>query len=352
VPRNPVVPVELTNGPFTLVEAQRAGLTRKQLQGASWRRMGGGIYVWAGLAESPELVLAAVYRRLPVAATFSGRTAAWLHGLDQPPCDPVEVTMPETYGISARSGVSVRRAALDARDVVERCGMPTTSALRTIVDLGSRLPLVDAVVAVDMALKKRVLRLADLNAYVAEHARCKGIVRLRRVTELAEPAAESPMETRLRLLLVLAGLPRPHAQVPLHDDRGRFLGRPDLYYPTERLCLEYDGGTHRTSLIEDNRRQNRLMNAGFRLLRFTASDVQGNPDSIVMLVRAALSPGQAHGDVHPLADDYFRGHRQVQSPANLPTLTGGRVEATAMRCHVSHREDRMTSRPDISPYPR
>ena len=185
--------------------------------------------------------------------------------------------------------MALRRAKLAADEIVERGGMPVTSPLRTVVDLGGRLPQVEAVVAADMALQKRLVRLADLQQYVARHAGRKGIARLRRVTELTEPAAESAMETRLRLLLVLSGLPRPQAQVTIHDDGGRFLGRPDLCYPDQRLCLEYDGGTHRDSLIEDNRRQNRLMNAGFRLLRFTAPDIQRNPDAAVALVRAALN---------------------------------------------------------------
>ena len=60
------------------------------------------------------------------------------------------------------------------------------------------------------------------------------------------------METRLRLLLVLSGLPRPHAQVRITDEAGRFLGRPDLCYPEQRLCLEYDGGAHRENLVADN----------------------------------------------------------------------------------------------------
>jgi hypothetical protein len=117
----------------------------------------------------------------------------------------------------------------------------------------------------------------------------RGIGRLRKVTELTEPAAESPMETRLRLLLVLAGLPRPHVQVSLHDRQGRFLGRPDLYYPDQRLGLEYDGGSHRKSLAEDDRRQNRLQSAGIRLLRFTAPDVYSSPELVVGQVRALLS---------------------------------------------------------------
>ncbi len=65
-------------------------------------------------------------------------------------------------------------------------------------------------------------------------------------------------------------------------------GRPDLYYPSHRLGIEYDGGTHRTSLVEDNRRQNRLGNAGIRLLRFTSADYYNAPEAIVSQVRTAL----------------------------------------------------------------
>ena len=93
------------------------------------------------------------------------------------------------------------------------------------------------------------------------------------------------METRLRMLLVLAHLPRPLAQQPLHDGWGRFLGRPDLYYPDTKLGLEYDGGTHRENLVDDNRRQNRLLAEGVRLLRFTASDIYSRPESVVEEVR-------------------------------------------------------------------
>jgi len=288
--RHPLVPAELTNGPFTLVEARQAGLTRRHLQGASWRRVGSSLYVWAPLADKPALLLEAVHRRLPAAAVFSGQTAAWLHGLDLPPCDPVEVTVSESSGISARAGMVVRRAELSEEDVVERRGMRATSAVRMLADLSHRLPLVEAVVAMDMALRREAVDLGQLQAYLGAHPRRKGVARLRRAIELAEPASESAMETRLRLLLVLAGLPRPEAQVPLHDERGRFIGRPDLYYRAHRLAVEYDGSTHRDSLLEDNRRQNRLINAGIRLLRFAAADVHRTPDSIVAVVRAALCP--------------------------------------------------------------
>lgn len=247
------------------------------------------MYAWREIADQPQIVLDAIRRRLPLVAAFSGRTAAWLHGLDLPPCDPVEVTLPVACGISARARVVVRRAQLAAGEVVMRRGLPTTSALRTFVDLGRRPPLVEAVIGLDMALHEGLFDLCDLGAWIDEHGWHRGIVLLRRAVELAEPATESVMETRLRLLLVLAGLPRPLAQVPLYDASGTFLGRPDLYYASHRLGIEYDGGTHRGSLVADNRRQNRLLNGGYRLLRFTAADVFSSPDSAAALVRRALA---------------------------------------------------------------
>ena len=97
------------------------------------------------------------------------------------------------------------------------------------------------------------------------------------------------MESRLRVLLVKSGLPRPRSQVSIHDDLGEFAGRLDLYYEDQRLGIEYDGDVHRESLTEDNRRQNKLLKAGVRLLRFTGADVLGNPEGVVMQVRRMLA---------------------------------------------------------------
>lgn len=220
-------------------------------------------------------------------AVFSGSTAGWLHGLDLPPVDPVQVTVANAH-TSNRAHVCLRRAKLHPGDVVRLRGLPVTSGLRTALDLGSRPPLVDAVVALDTVLHRRLVSLSELLSWVEANRGAKGIATLRRAIELAEPATESPMETRLRLLLVMARLPRPRVQVPLHDQEGRFLGRPDLYYADHRLGLEYDGVTHRDNLVGDNRRQNRLLNSGFRLLRFTSADIYHAPESVIEEVRRAM----------------------------------------------------------------
>ena len=113
---------------------------------------------------------------------------------------------------------------------------------------------------------------------------------------LAAGGAESPMETRLRLRLVQAGLPAPALQHRVYDERGGFLARLDLAYVAERLGVEYDGECHfdARSVRKDLRRQNALRAAGWSLLRFTSEDVFRHPQRLVAQVRAALAgkPGR------------------------------------------------------------
>jgi len=148
--------------------------------------------------------------------------------------------------------------------------LPATTIARTLLDLRGRLSPVEHLVLAD-----EVLRLG-----------------LGRHHELAEPA-ESPMETRLRWLLLEAGLPRPQVQIDLCDAKNRFLGRADLYYPEARLVIEYDGANHRDRMTEDLRRQNAILSAGYKLLRFSAADLNQRPDAIVAQITRLLTSSGA-----------------------------------------------------------
>jgi very-short-patch-repair endonuclease len=282
------VPTVLKSGPFTLREAELAGLTWDHLQSTSYQHLAHGTYAWVGLRADSLLMLQATLHRLPRETVFSGRTAPYLHGLDVPLCDPIHVTLPRDCGVSSRSGVRVRRSELKPEEVVRRHGLPCTSILRTLLDIGESPSLVENVVIADMALHADLISKQHLQAVVGARAGTKFAKRLRQMVDLAEPGSESAMETRLRIMLVQAGLPRPELQVNLQDDNGQFLGRADLYYPSHRLVIEYDGATHRTTLVEDNRRQNRILGAGHRLLRFTAADLR-DAASVVAQVRAVLA---------------------------------------------------------------
>lgn len=231
--------------------------------------------------------LTAALRRLPSGSAFSGATAGWLYGLDLDPFSPIEVTVPTGSKVTRRAGMRVHRAALVQLSLAR--GLPVTTRVVTVVDLVRRRPLVDAMSILDMAMHRRLVNANDLDRWAALNAAQRGVAVVRRALQLAEPATESPMETRLRLLLVLAGLPKPQVQPTLRDELGTFLARPDLYYATHRLAIEYDGLTHKDSIVADNRRQNRLLEAGYRVLRFTATDIYGTPAATVSLVRRALA---------------------------------------------------------------
>jgi hypothetical protein len=66
----------------------------------------------------------------------------------------------------------------------------------------------------------------------------------RRAASLAREGVDSPQETRLRLLLVLAGLPEPHVNLIIRGRDGSWRRRYDLAYEQLRLIIEYDGRQH------------------------------------------------------------------------------------------------------------
>jgi very-short-patch-repair endonuclease len=241
------------------------------------------------LVVQAEFPIARLLRvRLPPGGVFSGRTAAWLYGINVPPCSPIEVTLPRLGHTSRLAGVSLRRSDLHPGDVDTINGLPTTSIVRTLADLARRLPEVEAVAILDVAFHARLVPIEQLTLWARNNHHYWGVARLLNVIDLADGAAESPMETRLRLLLISGGLPRPRLQVSLYDQSGMFVARPDLYYPDARLAIEYDGAIHRHTFAAENRRQNRLLEAGYRLLRFTAADVLQSPAGVVSQVRRLL----------------------------------------------------------------
>ncbi len=129
----------------------------------------------------------------------------------------------------------------------------------------------------------------ELTAMAARPSR-RGNRRMRDAIPLLEPRTDSPMETRLRLLIVRAGLPRPVAGRDVVVD-GEWLARPDLSYPALRIAIEFDGDHHRTSRTQWQRdigRRRALEDAGWLLIVLTADDVLRHPELTVDRVRRAV----------------------------------------------------------------
>ena len=114
--------------------------------------------------------------------------------------------------------------------------------------------------------------------------------RLRRAAALADPLSGSALETLARLLFHAHGL-RPTLQAVIRDRHG-FIARVDFLFEAASLVVETDGYDHhsdRVSFRADRHRQNALLRAGYRVVRFSWDDVTNRPDYVIGTVRALLA---------------------------------------------------------------
>ncbi|MGY1697622.1 endonuclease domain-containing protein [Geodermatophilus sp. SYSU D00814] len=264
-------------------------LTKDELRSTAWRRLRRDVYADAALPVDHRLMARGVALVMPRAAALGGLTAAvlWGAGALATAEDPVEVVVPPGTRWSPGPGVVVRSAGLGG-DVVRRGPwLRWTDRVRTAVDLVRRDGTDEAVVLLDQLVCAWVVDLAAVRVAVQALPRCRGSARARRAAGLADGLAESPQETRLRLLLHRSGLPLPVAQYEVRSG-GRFVARVDFAWPERRLALEYDGAWHGApdQLPRDRRRLNGLMAAGWRAHFVTRGDLRRPGVLLADLARA------------------------------------------------------------------
>lgn len=286
-------PPPLIGKTFRGSDAVRAGLlTKDDLRGPAWRRIFRDVYADVALADSYQgRCLAAAHHLLPPGAAIAGRSAAWLYGVRLAHhLDPVEVVTPRDARFGPVAGLAIHVAALADDDVRVIEGVRRTSPLRTGWDLASWLDLPDAVAYLDQMAARRLVNGPALAAYARNRAGRRGWRKLLRAASLVDPAAESPPESRLRVRLVLAGLPLPVSQYVIEQD-GAFVGRVDLAWPHLRVAVEYDGRWHGDpdQLERDRARLNRLLTTGgWIVLHVTARRLREDFGGFVAELRAAL----------------------------------------------------------------
>ncbi|GIJ47451.1 hypothetical protein Val02_43370 [Virgisporangium aliadipatigenens] len=292
--RPPNVPSVLSQRPFRGTLAVADGLlTARQLKGPTWRRLLPDVYVHRDAALDRLTLFHAAALLLPAGAALSHGSAAYLLGApDLGRSGAVHVTVPPPARLRGSDGLIVHRCRLStaADDAIVFRGLPVTSPERTAFDLGRVPDPARAVIALDMLLYRRLIRESALRDIGHSRKGWPGIAPFRAAVALARRGAESPMETRLRLVVVRGGLPEPITQHTVLDRNGDPVGRLDLAYEAERVGLEYDGDQHRERerFRRDAVRLNRLRLAGWTVLRFTADDVLRHPDRVVRQVRATL----------------------------------------------------------------
>jgi very-short-patch-repair endonuclease len=265
-------------------------VTPDQLRDSPWRRLYRDVYVHRDVPVTHELRVLAVASLLVPEAVVTGCSAAVLWGVDLAgPEDDVELTLPPTAHPRRVAGVRVRRAVLPPGEVLRRRGVLATTPEATAVRVAAALPHDEAVVAVDRLVAARTVDLAPIRTLAAAQSG-PGAGRARRVCALADGRAESPQETRLRLLMLRGGLPLPVAQYVVRCD-GVFVARVDFAWPDLKVAVEYDGLWHAAEgqFARDRQRLNRLHAAGWRVVFVTAADLH-HPEQLIARIAAALAP--------------------------------------------------------------
>jgi len=222
-------------------------------------------------------------------ATVAGLSAAALHGsrwVD--PGSPAELNRAEAC---PTVGIVIHRGTLLADESGVVGGIPVTTPARTAFDLGRRTGLTAAVIRLDALANATGLTPAAVGAVAECHPGARGVIQLRRVLALMDGGAESPQETRTRLLLVRSGLPKPATQIVVHDRFGYPFARIDMGWAEWKVGVEFDGAQHWTDRAQrtaDIDRYAELAARGWIIIRVSSDLLRYRPAVVMARICHAL----------------------------------------------------------------
>jgi hypothetical protein len=318
MPRATPLPAFLRTGAFTSAEAAAAGLARSRLRLDDVSHPFRGVHSAEPMRDPLVQRCHAAMRILGGQHVLSHVTAARLWGIPLPwrwrPEEDVHVLAVGARGRLRRPGIrsweTARLAPIPHRlhdlPVAEPAevwgqlsGMTRpTLPLEWLVAAGDHL--VSGTRLPDGARTPPLATVEQLAHAGAQRTGMRGVKLLRAALPLIRAGVDSPQETRLRLALVLAGLPEPVIQPEIPTRAG--LRHPDLGYLDERILLEYQGDEHRTDRarwLRDLTRVQEFEDAGYRTIHVGADDLApaGRP-ALVDRVRRALLAGHPSARTH------------------------------------------------------
>lgn len=243
--------------------------------------------------------------RMPVGQAFSHATAAILYRIPLPPRFlfdlSVHVAVNEEHQPPRVDEVVGHSLAGVEAHFREHDGFTVTDPVSTWCQLGPLLSVYDLVAAGDYLVSGRVVEggrepalatLEQLREGIRRYAGKRGVKKLRAAIELVRTGVDSRPESWLRLLLIDDGLPEPVINVPIFDELGNRLGKPDLAYPWARMVFDYEGDGHRVSQKQfrsDITRRETFEAARWRYLRVSSDDVFTAPTPFIARVRTIIA---------------------------------------------------------------
>ncbi len=275
--------------PFTRAEARAHGISRVDLRGPTYQRLFFDLYIASSVRVTALVRARAALKISPAGSHASHFTAAEIWTGVVPTQHLTHVTVPPGASRTERRGIKGHDGNPRATVVVHR-GIRVSAPTQCFLDLAGRLSLVDLVVLGDSMVKaerctpQQLVEAAD--GWTGHGARLA-----RRAARLVRSGVDSPMESRLRMLIVLAGLPEPKPNIILYNHRGEWLVRFDLCYPALKLVVEYDGRQHAEDDEQWGRdidRREHLDRWGYRLVVVRSKGIYVEPERTLRRVVSAL----------------------------------------------------------------
>lgn len=228
------------------------------------------------------------------AAALSHRSVGAFHGLRACHRRVVEVIVPGR-STHRHDGIQVHRSInLAPEDIEIVDSIPVTTVARTLLDLAAVVPTRGIERALDQA---EILRVFDLHALADQLTRNPahpGAGRLRAVLdryEIGSAVTDSELEEVLVGVCRAEGFPLPEFHRAIDPGDGGVLLRPDAVWWAQRVAAELDGERfHRThrAFHDDRLRDQRLIAAGWRVIRITWSQLTQRPHEVAALLRRLL----------------------------------------------------------------
>lgn len=239
-----------------------------------------------------DLALQAAVRVLPPGSAASHVTALQWMGVYVGTPRPIHFSTASTA--RTRNDVVLHRR-LGRTTAQDLRGIPTLGPDRSFVDSATLLSLRTLVQAGDWMVRAGLTTTDRLIDY-SMHSHLDGVVRAREASLLVRERVDSPRETDVRLLIVLAGLPEPETNIDITTDAGSWIARGDLVLARYRTIIEHDGWVHErnaTQRQKDHLRREWIESAGWTLIVITTEDFEHPTAIVIRIFQALLRRGYA-----------------------------------------------------------
>jgi len=267
----------------------------RRVAGGQLTRCAPAVFVFGGSPDTDRRNLVVQALSIGPDAAISHDSAAHLWGLINRRPREIHAVVRRWQREHRLESIVHESLDLELSDRTWLCGVPVTTATRTVVDLGATSPwMVER--ALSEGLRRDLFGLAEVIRFVERVQRRgrRGVGVIRPLLEMygeITGRTESLLEDRFLRVLFERGVPLPAVQYEVLDDVGRFVCRADFAYRTCRVLIELDGRAYHSdsaAFQRDRDKQNQTLELGWQTLRFTWADVHREPDRVASTVRSFL----------------------------------------------------------------